>query len=268
MGCLEGKVALITGGGSGIGFAVVERYLQQGARVSVLQQNDEGIQRLRDHFGKQVLIIQGDASSYQDNEQALQGTVSTYKKLDIFVGNAGIYDFSKSLDDTPPKQLADSFEQLFSVNVKAYVLGAKCVVQALRKTNGCMIFTASSSSFYAGGGGPLYVASKHAVVGLVKQLAFELAPDIRVNAVAPGATQTNLGGIADQHGNIKRLSDIQGFEEMANKTVPLGFLSKPEDHAAIYTLLASKEQSGFMTATIIPSDGGLEVRGGGRRRRK
>jgi len=268
MASLDGKVALITGGGSGIGLAVVDRYIQKGAKVSVLERSDAGVQRLRDQFGDQLIVTQGDASRYEDNVLALQHTLKGHSKLDIFVGNAGIYDFCERLDDIPLDRLSDKFDQLFAVNVKAYVLGARCTADALRASKGCMIFTASSSSLYAGGGGPLYVASKHAVVGLVKQLAFDYAPLIRVNAVAPGATQTSLSGVADDNQKVQTLTDIEGFESMVTKTVPLGFLSKPEDHVGIYTLLASSEQSGFMTAAIIPSDGGLDVRGGGREKKK
>src|SRR5690606_14959204 len=118
-----------------------------------------------------------------------------------------------------------------------------------------------------GGGGVLYVTSKHALVGTVRQLAFELAPEIRVNAVAPGGTRTGLGGLASAGAEATRLDAIEGFDRMVAKTVPLGFLSEPEDHADAYVLLASRSASRFMTAVILPSDGGLEVRGGGRRKR-
>ena len=123
-----------------------------------------------------------------------------------------------------------------------------------------MIFTASSSSFYTGGGGPLYVASKHAIVGLIRQLASELAPDVRVNGVAPGGTLTNLAG-SDAAGMAgAKLNDLPDIDTMIEQMTPLGFAASPEDHAGLYVLLASKENSRYVTGTVINSDGGIGYR--------
>src|SRR5699024_12460531 len=84
---------------------------------------------------------------------------------------------------------------IFDTNVKGGLLGVKAAYTELKKTNGNIIFTASNAAFYPNGGGPIYTASKHAIVGLVRELAFELAPDIRVNAVSPGGTDTNIKAI-------------------------------------------------------------------------
>ena len=94
----------------------------------------------------------------------------------------------------PPDAIDAAFDEVFHLNVKGYLLGAKAATDELRKTKGSVIFTVSNAGFWPGGGGPLYVASKHAVMGLVKQLAYELAPDIRVNGVAPGGMSTDLRG--------------------------------------------------------------------------
>jgi len=268
MGALNGYSILITGGGSGIGLAVVKRFLDEGAVITVLEKSPKGIDHLHKAFGKEVQVCEGDVTVYADNAKAVDMAVSRHGKLDVFVGNAGIYDFNAPLNDTAPEELENYFRQIFDVNVKGYLLGAKAAVEHLKQSKGSMIFSASSSSLYAGGGGAVYVASKHAVVGLVRQLAFELAPDIRVNAVAPGGTLTDLGGISMADGTRKHLSGIDGFSEMVSKTVPLGRVAEAADHTGIYLLLASRELSGFMTAAIIPSDGGLEVRGGGRKRNK
>ncbi len=110
----------------------------------------------------------------------------------------------------------------------------------------------------------LYVAAKHAVTGLVRQLAFELAPDVRVNAVAPGATSTELTGV-DALGSAGRvLRDEPGLAALA-RGIPLGFVSGPEHHTGLYVALADPGDTGFTTGAVFPSDGGLEVRGGGRR---
>ncbi|MFC3050667.1 3-(cis-5,6-dihydroxycyclohexa-1,3-dien-1-yl)propanoate dehydrogenase [Kordiimonas pumila] len=268
MGCLENYVVVVTGGGTGIGLAVVDKYLTEGAQVVVLQRGQKGIDALRRSYGDSVPVVQGDVTNYRDNERVVQAALDHFGKLDVFVANAGVYDFFKPFEDMPASELEKTYNYIFDINVKGNLYGAHAAASALRASKGSLIFSASSSSFYAGGGGAVYVASKHALVGLVKQLAFELAPDVRVNAVAPGGTNTPLGGVPDSEGNTQRLDAVPGFADMVAKTVPLGFLSEPHHHTAIYTLLACREQSGFMTGAIIPSDGGLVVRGGGRRRPK
>jgi NAD(P)-dependent dehydrogenase (short-subunit alcohol dehydrogenase family) len=140
------------------------------------------------------------------------------------------------------------------------MLGARAATPHLQRTRGSIVITASSSSFYPGRGGSLYVASKFAVRGLVVQLAHELAPVVRVNAVAPGGTlATDLRGLRalDQHEN--RLADRPGREEALRRRTPLGVAMRPEDHAAAYVFLASDRCAG-MTGEILRSDGGLAVR--------
>src|SRR5262249_59079462 len=90
-------------------------------------------------------------------------------------------------------------DELFGVNVKGCILGAKTALPELQKTQGCMVFTASVAGMNSGGGGTLYTASKHAVIGLIRQLASEVGPDVRVNGVAPGGTRTDLRGLATLH---------------------------------------------------------------------
>ncbi|GIL39136.1 3-(cis-5,6-dihydroxycyclohexa-1,3-dien-1-yl)propanoate dehydrogenase [Roseiterribacter gracilis] len=264
-GWLNGYGAVVTGGGAGIGRAIVDRYVAEGARVTVLLRSQAQADALRDVHGDRVSPVLGDVRSAADNRAAVDDAVRRWGALDVFVGNAGVYDFFRRLDSFAPDELEAGFDELFAVNVKAYLLGAQASIAALRASSGSMIFTLSSSSFYAGGGGALYVTSKHAAVGLVRQLAYELAPEIRVNAVAPGGTRTDLAGIASAGLGETRLSDVAGFAEKVAKGVPLGFLSEPADHAGHYVLLASRRDSRFTTAAIVQSDGGMAVRGAGRR---
>lgn len=267
MGWLDDDVALITGGGSGIGLAVVRRYLAEGMRgVGMLLRSQQQADALQEEFGNRVMPVIGDVRSVADNERAVASTVAAFGKLDTLVGNAGVWDFFSTLMKTEPEALSASFDEIFSVNVKGYLLAARAAAAELRKTKGSMIFTLSNSSFYAGGGGPVYVASKHACVGLIRQLAYELAPDVRVNGVAPGGTATPLKGPTSLGKDGERLSDIPGFEQAVADAVPLGFMAQPEDHTGHYVLLASRANSRATTANIIQSDGGWEVRG--RQRRK
>jgi NAD(P)-dependent dehydrogenase (short-subunit alcohol dehydrogenase family) len=158
------------------------------------------------------------------------------------------------------EEIDRSFDEIFGVNVKGYVLAARAAAEALRASRGSMIFTLSNSAYYAGGGGPLYVASKHAGLGLIKQLAYEFAPDVRVNGVAPGGTVTPLRGPESLGKQDRRLSEIPNFQESVASVMPLKMIAQPEDHAGHYVLLASKENSRATTAAVIQSDGGWEIR--------
>lgn len=261
MGWLEGQTALVTGGASGIGRAVVRRFLQEGcAGVGVMVRSQEQADDLSAEFGGRVVPSLGDVRSSADNQKAVQATLDNFGKLDTLVANAGIWDFFTRLEKLDPDALERSFDEIFGVNVKGYVLAARAAAEALRASKGSMIFTLSNSSFYAGGGGPLYVASKHAGVGLIKQLAYEFAPDVRVNGVAPGGTTTLLRGPESLGKGERRLSDIDGFEETVASAMPLRFVASPEDHTGHYVLLASRENSRATTAAILQSDCGWEIR--------
>lgn len=262
MGWLDDDVALVTGGGSGIGRAVVARFLAEGARgVGVLVRSEEQVSALKTDFGDGVEVMRGDVRSAADNQRAVQATVGRFGKLDTLVGNAGVWDFFAKLDKLGFDELERSFDEIFAVNVKGYLLAARAAADALRASRGSMIFTLSNAACYPGGGGTVYVASKHAGAGLVKQLAYELAPEIRVNAVAPGGTNTPLRGPASLGRQDQRLSELPGFAAAVAQNMPLRFMAEPEDHAGHYVLLASRRNSPATTATIIHSDGGWEIRG-------
>src|SRR3989475_9212170 len=195
MGWLDGQVALVTGGGSGIGRALVTRSIEEGARVGVMDRVAGRTEQLRTDFGKAVVAIGGDVSRLDDNKRAVAETVNGFGQLDIFIGNAGVFDRSLPLAEIPEERLAAACDELFGVNVKGCILGAKAALPELQKTEGCMIFTASVAGMNSGGGGTIYTASKHAVVGLIRQLAVEVGPRVGVNGVAPGGTMTDLRGL-------------------------------------------------------------------------
>jgi NAD(P)-dependent dehydrogenase (short-subunit alcohol dehydrogenase family) len=262
MGWLDDRVALITGGASGIGRAVVARFVEEGARVGVIDRSSDRLRQLETDFDGEVTTVEGDVTSFADNERAVAKVVETFGKLDVFVGNAGVFDYFVSLAELSAEQLVSCFDELFSVNVKGYLLGAKAALpELLRSDTASMIFTASNAAFYPAGGGPLYTASKHAVVGLVKQFAYELAPRIRVNAVAPGGTVTDLRGLHNLQQANTALAGVANIDNMIRSTNPLGLFQDPPDHAAAYVLLASTENSRAITGVVLNSDGGLGVRG-------
>ncbi|MBB3862889.1 cis-2,3-dihydrobiphenyl-2,3-diol dehydrogenase [Novosphingobium hassiacum] len=261
MNWLDDRVALITGGGSGLGSALVERFLREGARVTVLERSEDNAATLKGEFGKEVEIVMGDVTRYEDNLKAVARAVDRFGKIDTFIANAGVFDFFKSLISFPGEEISSAFDELFAINVKGGLLGARAAVPELLKTRGNIIFTVSNAGFYAGGGGPLYTASKHALVGVIRQLAHELAPKIRVNGVAPGAMQTGLSGLHADGSSGRSLKDSFGFSERVVSSTPLRLCSTPEQNCAPYVLLASNENSSPITGTIINTDGGLGVRG-------
>jgi NAD(P)-dependent dehydrogenase (short-subunit alcohol dehydrogenase family) len=184
-----------------------------------------------------------------------------YGKLDVLVGNAGIFDFRRPLESYTPDTLGAAFDEIFAVNLKGYMLAAMAAREALAKSNGSMIFTASVASIYAGGGGILYSAVKHGVAGFIRELARELAPAVRVNGVGPGGTLTNLRGSEALGQQDRSLADAAAeVEARIAASVPLRFAQRPEDHTGLYVLLASRENSRAVTGEIYMSDGGLRVR--------
>jgi NAD(P)-dependent dehydrogenase (short-subunit alcohol dehydrogenase family) len=231
MGWLEGQVALVTGGGSGIGRAVVARFVEEGARVGVLDRVAARADELRAEFGNAVVTSAGDVVRLADNQRAVAETVGAFGRLDIFVGNAGVFDVYAPLAEFPEEQLSEAFDELFAVNVKGCFFGAKTALPELTKTEGSMVFTASVAGLNSGGGGTLYTASKHAVVGLIRQLAVEVGPRVRVNGVAPGGTITDLRGLAVLRQDDRSQFADPNIEQRLRGGNPLQLALQPVDIA-------------------------------------
>ena len=260
MGWLDGQVALVTGGGSGIGRAVVARYVAEGARVAVMERVATRAAELQSEFGDKVVGIAGDAASFGDNQRAVAETVRAFGRLDIFVGNAGIFDVYASFAELDPEKLAQAYDELFAVNVKGCLYGAKAALPELKKAQGCMVFTASVAGLNSGGGGVIYTASKHAVVGMIRELAVELAPDVRVNGVAPGGTITDLRGLTSLGNDDRSQFQNPGIEERLRGGNPLRLALMPDDLAGAYVFLASRNNARGITGSIVTVDAGAMLR--------
>jgi NAD(P)-dependent dehydrogenase (short-subunit alcohol dehydrogenase family) len=260
VGWLDGQVALVTGGGSGIGRAVVARFIAEGARVGVLDRIADRADELRSEFGDAVVAVTGDVSRLADNKRAVAETVRAFGRLGIFVGNAGVFDSYVSLADFPEENLSAACDELFGVNVKGCILGAKAALPELLRAEGSMVFTASVAGSNSGGGGALYTASKHAVVGLIRQLAAELGPRIRVNGVAPGGTITDLRGLSvlQQEGH-SHFAD-PNTEQRLRAGNPLQLALAPGDLAGAYVFLSSRDNARGITGTILTVDAGASLR--------
>jgi NAD(P)-dependent dehydrogenase (short-subunit alcohol dehydrogenase family) len=247
---LDGTVALVTGGASGLGLAIVRHFISEGARVAVLDRSTERLAALAAEFGDTALGIAGDVTLYADNERAVAATVAAFGKLTVFIGNAGIYDNHIALTAIDGAQLGAAFDELFGVNVKGYLLGVRAAHAELKRSHGSVVLTGSISSLFAGYGGVLYITAKHAIVGLTRQLALELAPEVRVNAVAAGSIPSNLVG-------------LQTLEQAAYAPPPrsdedylLRFSPAADDYAPIYAFLASPVNARLLTGAVILADGG------------
>jgi len=260
-GRLDGRIAVVTGGGSGIGRAVVDRFVAEGASVVVLELSQERAEAVRAAHPDRLVVVQGDATSLATNLRAVDAARDAFGGLDCFVANTGFWDFGTTLEDLPGDDRFDlAFSQLFDLNVKAFLAGAKAAYPALRSARGSYVMTGSNASQHPGGGGPLYTASKHAVVGLVRQLAYELAPEVRVNAVAPGGMLTALTGPPALAHAARDISDLP-MDELISTVSPLGFLPAPQDYVDWYVALASATESRTMTGAVIECDTGERVRG-------
>jgi 2,3-dihydroxy-2,3-dihydrophenylpropionate dehydrogenase len=259
-GALRGQSAIVTGGASGLGRAIVERFIAEGARVTVLDRNAAGLAALQEQYGENVETVTGDVRVLDDNRRAVDAAQRRFGVLDSFIGNAGIWDFNVALVDLPDDRLDEAFDEVFGVNVKGYLLGAKAAAPALVRSAGSIVFTLSNAAFYPAGGGPLYTASKHAGHGLVRQLAYELAPRVRVNAVAPGIIPTDLRGPRALDQDQRSVSTL--FPAVGSPIgSPLGFVPKIADYVSPFVLLASRSDSPTITGAVINADGGLGVRG-------
>jgi phthalate 3,4-cis-dihydrodiol dehydrogenase len=257
---LEGTRSLVIGAGSGIGRAVATAFASEGASVAALELDPAKCALLQDDVPAAV-IVNGDATSPTDNQRAVDAAVDSFGGLDAFVSCVGIFDFYRGVGDVGVDQILPSFDELFRTNVASPILGVKAALDPLRDAGGSIILTSSTSGFYPGRGGVLYVSSKFAVRGLVIALAHELAPRIRVNGVAPGGTVgTDLRGPSALGLGDTRLDDRPGREDELRARTPLQVAMTPADHANSYVFLAS-DQSRGITGTFLHPDGGIGVKG-------
>lgn len=260
MARLEGESVVISGGASGLGLAIVERFVDEGALLTVLDRSAEDCAALQARFGARTAAVVGDVRCAADNARAVTLARERFGKVDCAIGNAGIWDYNAKLVDLDPGQLQEVFDELFQINVLGYLLLARAALGDLVASAGSMIFTVSNAGFLPAGGGVLYTASKHAVVGLIRQLAYELAPHVRVNGVAPGAISTRLRG-PETLGMQDREFPGERMAAGAADFIPIGRMPTPAEYAGAYVFFASREDNVPATGAILNHDGGFGVRG-------
>ncbi len=253
MARLAGKVAIVTGGASGIGAATVRRFVEEGARVIVADINDEAGQALADELGPACRFVHCDHTDRADNEAVVGHAIEEWGGLDILHNNAGT-PFSgpfESVDDATLARVVD-------VNMAGPFRLTQAALPALRErahanpSGAVVLFTASLQAIMARPNFTPYTTVKHGIIGLVRGLALELAPvNIRVNAICPAATDTPmlkgfLPGMAENWEDAK---------ERFRGTIPLGRMAEPEDTANAALFLASDEAR-MITGIALPVDGG------------
>jgi len=256
-GWLDGKRALVVGGGSGIGRAVIDAFRDEGAKVAVLERDADKCDTLR-HELKKVPVVEGDATGSTANDLAVAAAVETFGGLDTLVNCVGVFDFYKGIGDIDADELPAAFDEMFRTNVLSHLQSVKSALPALQAETGSSIVLAeSASSFYPARGGALYVSSKFAVRGVVSTLAHELAPQIRVNGVAPGGTvNTDLRGLASLGLDDIRLDDTPNRARDLEARTPLNVALTGADHAWSFVFLASERARGITGDTLHP-DGGF-----------
>ena len=246
----EGKVVLVTGAGSGIGWASALAFAREGARVVVadiaVTDGEETVRLIRE-AGGEAIFVKTDVSRENEVESLIRKAVNTYGRLDYAHNNAGINGDLDSVTTCTE----ENWDRVMSINLKGVWLCLKYEIPQMKKQGGGAIVNTSSTSGLVGSPGvPAYAASKHGVVGLTKVAALECAKTgIRVNAVCPGTTRTPF---------TQRLIDL-GLEKEITRLLPIGRLGQPEEIANAVLWLCSDEAS-FITGVPMPVDGALTAR--------
>jgi len=245
-GRLEGKVAIVTGGASGFGAAMVERFAEEGARLVVADLNIKGAEQVAHKVGRGAIAVQTDVSQKSEIAEMVSTAMNGFGRIDIVVNNAG---YSHRNGDML-KVNEETFDLIYAINMKAIYFTAQAVVPIMAEQGGgSIITTASTAGLRPRPGLTWYNASKGWTITATKSMAVELAPkNIRVNCLCPVAGDTPML-------SLFLGEDTPEMREKFRASVPLGRLSKPTDIANAALWLASDEAE-FITGVALEVDGG------------
>lgn len=246
---LKNKVAIITGAASGMGKAIAIRYAMEGAKVVLSDINRDALGEVVSKInsdGGTALGVYADVAKKEDIDNLVDTTVDSYKTVDILVNNAGIMDnFTSAAELTD-----DLWDRVLTINTTGPMrLIRKCIPVFLEKKQGIIINNASIGGLYGSRAGVAYTASKHAMIGITRNIGFQYSGlGIRCNAIAPGAVSTNIGTTMNN-------PDKFGMERATSGTSNNPRTAESDEIAGVALFLAS-EDSSFVNGAIITADGG------------
>jgi meso-butanediol dehydrogenase / (S,S)-butanediol dehydrogenase / diacetyl reductase len=253
---LKGKVALITGGGTGIGAAVAERFVEEGAKVCITGRRREMLDRVAGTLpAGTVTVVTGDCSEELDSQRMVQAALGITGRLNILVNNAAI-EINKNVVDMEPA----IWRQMLENNLTGPFLMMKAAIPAMVAAGGGSIINVSSlAGVRAVPGGPAYCTTKAGIIHLTKQVALDYGKDnVRCNVICPGPARTALLEM-----NVHPLTevlhtDLDGVFERMAENVPLHRIADPADMTGLFVFLAG-DDSNFMTGSTILNDGGIHM---------
>jgi NAD(P)-dependent dehydrogenase (short-subunit alcohol dehydrogenase family) len=242
MKSLENKVAIITGGASGIGKACAELFVKEGAKVCIADLNEELGNKTAAELGENAMFLKADSSSAEDNQMIVQKTVEKFGALHIAVNNAGIGGEANKIADLS----LEGWKKVIDINLNGVFYGMHYQIPEIKKNGGSIVNMASILGSVGFANSSAYVAAKHGVVGLTKTAAWEYGTDnVRINAVGPGFIKTPLVDNALDADTLKFLESQHAFQRLGD----------PNEVAELVLWLAS-DKSSFATGTYYPIDGG------------
>lgn len=251
---VAGKVVLVTGGGTGIGAAVAERYAREGAQVVLVGRRLGPIEEVAARVGG--IAIAADASDGASARAAVDQVIAKYGKLDVLVANAGGHGFD-AVADTDDANWAASIQ----VNLTTAFVMSRESLPELLKSKGQIVVISSLAGHFAGPSVAGYTTTKHALIGLTRSMARDYgAHGVRVNAVCPGWTRTPM---ADEEMDVfmehrSDLTDRESAYAAVTRDVPLRRVGEAEEIASVVRFLGS-DQSSYITGAVIMADGGAHV---------
>lgn len=247
---LQGKVAIVTGSGAGIGKAIAIKFAQEGATVIVATRREDNGQPVVDEIkknGGQALFVKCDISSEHDVKVMVEETLNAYGRIDILVNNAGVYIEKDFINITP-----EIWDRIVDVDLRGtYLCTWYCVPHMLKNRNGSVINIASNHTLASLPGAAPYAAAKWGMVGFTKSLAVELTEQgVRVNVLSPGLIETPMAEEVRKASN-----DEEQFMSFWRANIPARRLGEPEEIANVAVFLASDESS-YVTGINLVADGG------------